>query len=96
LVLKTPVRALKANAICARFIGSVRCECLDRMIIVSERHLPRVIGAYVPHFNRLRPHQGIGQRIPNPPEVAIDGDAKNLQQIARYPVFGGLHHDFEG
>ena len=67
-VLRTPVRAPRANAICERFIGSVRRECLDHMLILSERHLHRVIGEYVAYFSHSRPHQGIGQRIPDPPD----------------------------
>ena len=50
-VLRTPVRAPKANAICERFIGSVRRECLDHMVILNERHLQRIIGEYVDYFN---------------------------------------------
>jgi putative transposase len=49
-VLSTPVRAPKASAICERFIGSVRRECLDHMVILNERHLHRVIGEYIAYF----------------------------------------------
>jgi putative transposase len=54
-VLKTPVEAPQANSICERFIGSVRRECLDHILILSERHLHRVIGEYVAYFNHARP-----------------------------------------
>jgi hypothetical protein len=50
-VLRTPGRAPKANAMCERFIGSVRRECLDQMLILNERHLHRMIGEYVGYFN---------------------------------------------
>jgi len=63
-VLKTPYRAPKANAICERFLGSLRRECLDHLLVVGDRQLHRVIKEYVEYFNRARPHQGIGQRIP--------------------------------
>jgi transposase InsO family protein len=63
-VLMTPYRAPKANAICERFLGSLRRECLDHLLFVGDRHLDRVIKEYVEYFNRARPHQGIGQRIP--------------------------------
>ncbi len=62
-VLRTPIRAPKANAVCERFLGSERRECLDHVLIFSERHLHLVLGEYVAFFNRVRPHQGIGQRI---------------------------------
>ncbi len=65
-VLRTPVRAPQANAICEKFVGSVRRECLDHILILSERHLHRGIGDYVEYFNHARPHQGLGQRIPDP------------------------------
>jgi transposase InsO family protein len=92
-VLKTPVEAPQANAICERFIGSVRRECLDHVLILSERHLHRVIGEYVAYFNRARPHQGIGQRIPDPPEDTLSAD-RSSSRIVGYPVLGGLHHDY--
>jgi putative transposase len=57
-VLKTPVRAPKANAVCERFIGSVRRECLDYIIILSERHLRRLVREYVNYFTDERPCQG--------------------------------------
>jgi len=45
--LKTPYRAPKANAVCGRFLGSVRRECLDHLLVVGDRHLHRVIKEYV-------------------------------------------------
>jgi len=55
-VLRTPIKAPRANAIVERYIGSVRRECLDHLLIFSERQLYRVIQAYVDYFNRSRPH----------------------------------------
>jgi putative transposase len=93
-VLRTPVRAPKANAICERFIGSVRRECLDHMLILNERHLQRIIGEYVDYFNCARPHQGIGQRIPDPREEEEIGLEESRNRIVGRPVLGGLHHDY--
>ena len=93
-MLKTPVRAPQANAICERFIGSVRRECLDHLLILSERHLHRVIGEYVAYFNHARPHQGIGQRIPDPPEDSLSVETVTASRVVSYPVLGGLHHDY--
>lgn len=56
-----PAQAPKANAICERFLGSVRRECLDHFLILSERHLYRVMKEYRRYFNHVRPHQGIEQ-----------------------------------
>ena len=61
-VLKTPHRAPKANAICERFLGSVRRVCLDHTLVVGEQQLYRVIREYVANFNRARPHRGIEQK----------------------------------
>ncbi len=66
-ILRTPIRAPKANAICERFLGSVHRECLEHVWIVNERQLQRVMKEYVTYFNSARPHQGIGHRIPVPP-----------------------------
>lgn len=63
-VLKTPYRAPKANAVGERFLGSVRRECLDHMLVLGEMHLYRAVREYITYFNEARPHQGIGQRIP--------------------------------
>lgn len=90
-VLTTPIGASKANAICAdrrerrrlRFVGSTRCECLDHMRITSEAHLRRVMKEYVTYFNGERPHQGIGQRIPEHPGFveSVPSDARIIAQL---------------
>jgi putative transposase len=92
-VLKTPVRAPKANAICERFIGSVRRECLDHVIILSERHLQRLVRDYVDYFNHVRPHQGIG-RIPDPLNADQIDESQTNHPVIAVPVLGGLHHDY--
>lgn len=84
----------ESNAICERFIGSVRRECLDHLLILSERHLHRAIGEYVAYFNHARPHQGLGQRIPDPPDERGHEDLGGSSHVIGYPVLGGLHHDY--
>jgi putative transposase len=93
-VPKTPVEAPRANLICEMFIGNVRRECMDHILMPSERHLHRVIGEYVAYFNRARPHQGIDQRIPDPPEDIPSADIEVPARIVGYPVLRGLHHDY--
>ncbi len=91
-VLKTPYRAPKANAICERFLGSLRRECLDHFLILSERHLYRLVKEYKEYFNHARPHQGIEQHIPCQPERP---EAPPLGgKVASRPVLSGLHHDY--
>lgn len=92
-MLKTPYRAPKANAVCERFLGSVRRECLDHMLILGERHLYRLVRAYVMYFNHARPHQGIGQRIP---EGSMSVQEKvDRGKIIAFPVLNGLHHNYQ-
>jgi len=91
-VLRTPVRAPKANAICERFVGSVRRECLDHVLILSERQLLAALRGYLAHFNTGRPHQGISQRVPaseNPPL-----EQHSRAGVAAVPILGGLHHEY--
>src|SRR5436309_4449499 len=66
-LLKTPYHAPRANAICERFLGSVRRECLDHILILNEKQLHRVLRSYVAYFNRARPPQGIQQQSPELP-----------------------------
>ena len=92
-VLRTPYRAPKANAICERFLGSLRRECLDHFIVFSERHTHRIVKQYVHYFNYARPHQGIGQQIPCRPVCLNKSDTDG--QVVSRPVLGGLHHDYQ-
>jgi putative transposase len=91
-VIKTPVRSPRANAFAERFVGTLRRECLDHILILGEDHLRRVLAEWVPYFNAGRPHQGIGQRIPSQPGLP-DHTAPGGPIVAR-PVLGGLHHDY--
>jgi len=88
-VLRTPIRAPKANAVCERFLGSVRRECLDHVLILNERQLQRILKEYVRYFNTARPHQGLeGQRL-----MPIDSPSIG-NKITAFPVLNGLHHDY--
>jgi putative transposase len=60
------------------------------MLILSERHLRRIVTDYVTYFNQARPHQGIGQRIPCDPPLPDHPEG----EILSFPVLGGLHHDY--
>jgi transposase InsO family protein len=87
-LLTTPYHAPRANAICERFLRSVRQECLDHLLIVKERQLQRVLHAYVSYFNQVRPHQGIAQQIPEPSRSALSIHQADEQVIA-FPLMGG-------
>lgn len=92
-VVRTPVRAPRANAIIERFLRSVRQECLDHLLLLGARHLRRALGEDVADFNRDRPHQGRGQAVPvpaGPPEPPrLDGGT-----VIAIPILGGLHHTY--
>jgi putative transposase len=92
-MLKTPYQAPRVNAICERFVGSVRRECLDHLFILQKKQLRRVLHAYVQYFNRARPHQGLKQQIPERHGEPIPPDHES-GKILSFPVLGGLHHDY--
>jgi putative transposase len=95
-VIRTPVQAPNANAHAERWVGSVRRECLDRLLIFSRRHLEHVLRVYVRHYNQHRPHRALALR---PPEQA-DGNPRPLRaqaysQLNRRDLLGGLIHEYE-
>jgi putative transposase len=92
-LLKTPVHVPQANAICERYLRSVRQECLDHLLIFGEKQLQRVLNSYVAYFNQARPHQGIVQQIPEPSRSPLFSHHAGEKVIA-LPVMGGLHHDY--
>jgi len=92
-ILKTHYYAPRANAICERFLGSVRRECLDHLLILHEKQLHRVLGAYIHYFNRARPHQGIKQQIPEQKAGSVPLHHA-CGKVISFPVLGGLHRDY--
>jgi transposase InsO family protein len=94
-IIKTPVRAPRANAIAERFVGTIRRECLDRMLILGRRHLEVVLGDYVEHYNSHRPHRSLSQRAPTKAGMTPGSIANvNVEQIRRSDVLGGLMHEY--
>ncbi|HET9732304.1 MAG TPA: integrase core domain-containing protein [Acidimicrobiales bacterium] len=94
-VTRTPVRAPRANAIRERVIGTIRRECLDRMLILGRRHLEAALTEYVEHYSAHRPHRSLDQREPSaldtPPTLIGDID---LAQLRRTDRLGGLLHEY--
>jgi putative transposase len=85
-IVRTAVQAPRMNAICERLIGTLRRELLDRTLILNQSHLRAVLADYQEHYNTARPHQGIGQSIPNgdPGPGVIAADPSTCQ-IRRNP-----------
>jgi transposase InsO family protein len=92
-VERTAYRAPKENAVCERFLGSVRRECLDHVLVLGEAHLRRLLRDYASYFNGERPHQGLQQRIPEP-TVGSASQPRIGGRVHAVPVLGGLHHAY--
>jgi putative transposase len=96
-VIRTPVRAPNANAHMERWVGSVRRECLDRLLILGRRQLEHVLRVYVRHYNRQRPHRALGL---SPPDEATRSPirahaAKPAPQVRRRDLLGGVIREYE-
>jgi transposase InsO family protein len=90
--LKTPFRAPKANSVCEWFMGSMKRECLDRILVINQSILEQSVKEYVSYYHDARPHQGIQQLIPGRYGDRVYPTAQG--KIVSKPILGGLHHDY--
>ena len=99
-VLKTPPQSPQANALCERFIGTLRQECVDFMIPLTANHLRGLLTVWVQHYNASRPHMSLGPSIPQPPPslpVTLQAHRHRLPEHLRviaHPILSGLHHEY--
>lgn len=84
-------RAPWQNAFAERVIGSIRRECLDHVIVLNERHLPRLLRKYLAYYNATRPHQSLHNDSPHRREVQTPAGGR----IVAIPQVGGLHHRYQ-
>ena len=91
-VIKTPVRAPRANAIAERFVGSIRRELLDRTLIINQRHAAAALGEYQHHYNSHRPHRTLGQAAPLRPLPRRA--TKDPNTVQRHDRLVGLLHEY--
>jgi transposase InsO family protein len=91
-IVRTPIRAPNANAYAERWLGTLRRECLDRILIVGRGHLDQVLRAYTSHYNRHRPHQSLSLRPPDEP-ASVPGSAR-IQHIRKRRLLGGLVNEY--
>jgi putative transposase len=92
-VIRTPVRAPRANAIAERFVGTVRRELLDRLLIVNERHAASALRVFEGHYNEHRPHRSLDQAAPlrSPPTTS----RTDIASVRRHDRLGGLLHEYQ-
>jgi len=99
-VLKTPPHSPQANALCERLLGTLRRECLDFVIPLTENHLRRLLQEWVSHYNAGRPHMALGPGMPQPPAswpVPLQIHRHQLPahlHVVAHPILSGLHHEY--
>jgi putative transposase len=91
-VLRTPIRAPKANAYAERWVQTVRAECLDWALVLDRRHLLRLLRSYVRHYNEQRPHRGLALTVPVPHKRGFT--TGQPWSGGRRDVLGGLIHEY--
>ena len=90
-MIKTPVRAPRANAIAERFVGSIRRELLDRILIINQRHRA-AMAEYEGYFNHHRPHRALAQAAPL--RTLPEHRQTDLTRVRRHDRLGGLLHEY--
>jgi hypothetical protein len=91
-IIRTPVRAPRANTLAKRWIGMVRRECTDRILILGRRHLTTVLTIYLRHYNAHRPYRTFKQRPPDMPKNTRDSLPAQARRIR---IFGGLINEYQ-
>jgi putative transposase len=94
-VIRTPLGAPNANAHVERWVGSVRRECLDRLLIFSQLQLDRVLRVYIRHYNAHRPHRALDLQAPDPLRMASTRGDPVPTAVSRRDLLGGLIHEYE-
>jgi len=89
-IIRTPVRAPRANAFAERFVGTIRRECLDWMLVLGRRHLETILREYLAHYNAHRPHRGLELKAPEALPVSRVTD----ETVERRDRLGGLIHGY--
>ena len=92
-IITTPMRAPRANAIAERFVGTLRRELLDRLLIINQRHAATVLRQYERHYNDHRPHRALGQAAPLRPHPRRITTA--VDNVRRRDRLGGLIHEYQ-
>jgi putative transposase len=94
-VIPTPTQAPNANAHIERWVGSVRRECLDGLLIFNRRQLERVLRVYIRHYNVRPPHRALDLQAPDPLRMASTRGDPVPTAVRRRDLLGGLIHEYE-
>jgi transposase InsO family protein len=92
-IIRTPIRAPNANAYAERWVGTLRRECLDRILIINRRHLEHVLRLYTAHYNRHRPHRSLSLQPPD--EQPAAGVPVPARRIHKHALLGGLVNEYK-
>jgi putative transposase len=93
-IIRTPYRAPNANAFAERWVGTIRRDCLDWLLITSRRQLERVLRVYVEHYNTHRPHRALDLQPPAPAPCLHLVDPRPIGQLQRRERLGGLINEY--
>jgi transposase InsO family protein len=91
-IIRAPVRAPRANAIAERFVGTIRRELLDRILIINQQHAATTLAGYAQHYNNHRPHRALAQAAPLRP--LPDRTSHQTSNVQRHDRLGGLIHQY--
>jgi transposase InsO family protein len=93
-IIRTPVKTPQANAFAERVVGTVRRECLDWILIFGRGQLERTLHIYIEHYNRHRPHRGLGLIPPRPGPALRLVASPESERVRRRDRLGGLIHEY--
>ncbi len=99
-VLRTPYRSPQANGLCERVVGTLRRECLDFLVPLTQNHLRSVFSSWVRHYNQGRPHSSIGPGFPEPQEqlpAVLQEHRHHISdqlKVVAHPILAGLHYGY--
>jgi len=93
-VVRTPFRAPQANGVAERFVRTVRTECLDWLLVLSQRHGERILEAFVDHYNRHRPHRALALAPPDGGRLVALPSPFTDAPILRRDALGGVIHEY--
>ena len=93
-VVRTPCRAPHANGVAERFVRTARSECFDRLLILNQEHLERILHVFVDHYNRHRPHRALSLAPPEPSQPASTVSTCGDTRILRRDRLGGVVHEY--